>query len=450
MKTSSALAIGIFVLFSSVSFSKNIEVKLWLNKSQDQLFVRGDRLFIHVETKQDAYLQIVYHDASNKSHLIFPNSGSSPDGKIRGNQVVTLGEGVDKDGFEFEIDEPFGAEMIRVYACSKPLPKPKGKLTENGVVEISSSLDALNVFYHDAASKAKAEFTDATVLLKTAEKNSERSPDAETKTIDVSKDVTATNAKPRVFGLVIGVSQYQSPKISALKYADADARIFSDFLQSKDGVGIPSTQMRFLVNERATRANILDAMESFLTQTTKKDMIIIYIACHGLTSMKSNATYFLNYDADLMDLPNTAVDQSFLTNILTQKVQAGKVVFFIDACHGGGLGLTGVRLRGSTSFLSSKFQLEIMANKNSTAFFSAARAMEQSVEGPQWGGGHGVFTHYVMEGLRKHGDANKNGIVTIDELADYVSMKVKEDTGGRQHPELKGYFDNELTLSVLR
>ena len=36
-----------------------------------------------------------------------------------------------------------------------------------------------------------------------------------------------------------------------------------------------------------------------------------------------------------------------------------------------------------------------------TIFLTASRAMEQSQEGERWGGGHGVFTWYLVEGLRK-------------------------------------------------
>ena len=76
--------------------------------------------------------------------------------------------------------------------------------------------------------------------------------------------------------------------------------------------------------------------------------------------------------------------------------------------------------------------------------------MEQLQEGERWGGGHGVFTWYLVEGLRKYGDLDGDQRVTIDELYDFVESKVRSDTEGQQHPELKGYFDNHLVLSVLK
>jgi hypothetical protein len=39
-----------------------------------------------------------------------------------------------------------------------------------------------------------------------------------------------------------------------------------------------------------------------------------------------------------------------------------------------------------------------------------------------------------------------NGIVTLREAYDHTYRNVAEKTEGRQHPELKGIFDNELPL----
>ncbi len=58
----------------------------------------------------------------------------------------------------------------------------------------------------------------------------------------------------------------------------------------------------------------------------------------------------------------------------------------------------------------------------STSLFSltASRDREQSFESQQWGGGHGIFTYYVVKGLEGEADTNGDGIVTADELAEYV------------------------------
>ena len=79
-----------------------------------------------------------------------------------------------------------------------------------------------------------------------------------------------------------------------------------------------------------------------------------------------------------------------------------------------------------------------------TAVLSASSSNETSMEGERWGGG--VFTYYIIGGLRGRADANQDQIVTLRELFDYVYHKVPAATSGQQHPELKGQFSNDLPL----
>jgi len=431
-------------LYAPASF----ELRISLNKSIGDAYIEGENILISVETSKTSYLQLYYHDASGASYLIFPNDGSDPKGQIAGGKKITVGKGVDIDGFEFEVTAPFGGEMIRAYASTHPLPIPKGEKLDGGMIHVKASMDKIDMDLQDAAAKLKCELTNTTTLLKTTAKQSSIAKRAsETDVYGMSK---GGFAKPRIFALVVGISKYSSSKINALRYAETDANMVAHFLQSPHGAGVAKENILTLINEKATRNDILGALQNFLAKSGKNDLIILYLAGHGLSSPESNATYFLSHDTDLKNLSSTAVDQEEITSILTEKVKAGKIVVFLDACHGGGLGLTGVRMRGASTVLSSRMLTELVSKKNGTAFFSASRAMEQSQEGQQWGGGHGVFTHYLVDGLQKNGDLNGDGRVTIDELGEFVTKKVKDDTRGSQHPELKGYFDNDLVLSVLR
>ena len=78
---------------------------------------------------------------------------------------------------------------------------------------------------------------------------------------------------------------------------------------------------------------------------------------------------------------------------------------------------------------------------------TSAMASESSVEGEQWGGGHGVFTYFLLEGL--HGRADRppyDGVVTVGELFDFVGERVKEETQDRQHPHISSDADRGLVL----
>jgi len=419
---------------------------LKLNKTHEQAYIEGEKILITVEASRGCYLQLVYLDASGAAYRIFPNAGSEPEGRVAGGRPVILGRGTEQEGFEFIVAPPFGGEAIYAWASEKPLPSPAGDVLEGGMLGLREKPDILDVHFHEAARDAGSQLASATALIRTVSAG-----DALALRDDASPAGRSEEGgfrKPRIFGLVIGVSSYSSSRIRSLRYADADARLVAEYLADPSALATPAERLRVLLNENATREAVLEAFRDFLAETGPNDLAVIYIAGHGMTSAEHNATYFLSHDTDPDNLRGTAVDQAEITSLLTERVKAGKVVFFLDACPGGGLGLTGVRLRGANTVLSSRFLTELVARKNGTVFLTASRAMEQSEEGKLWGGGHGVFTWHLVDGLRGRADRDDDGMVTIDELAEHVGERGRTETSGRQHPELKVYFDYDLVLGI--
>ena len=81
---------------------------------------------------------------------------------------------------------------------------------------------------------------------------------------------------------------------------------------------------------------------------------------------------------------------------------------------------------------------------------TASRDRERSFESPDWGGGHGIFTYYVVKGMEGSADENGDGVVTADELAEYVHTNVREATKGQQNPTSdRGSFDPNMLLSYV-
>ena len=71
-----------------------------------------------------------------------------------------------------------------------------------------------------------------------------------------------------------------------------------------------------------------------------------------------------------------------------------------------------------------------------------------SYESPKWGGGHGIFTYYVIKGMEGEADADGDGRVTADELAEYVHTNVRNDTSEQQNPTSeRGSFDPQMLLA---
>jgi uncharacterized caspase-like protein len=220
-------------------------------------------------------------------------------------------------------------------------------------------------------------------------------------------------------------------------------------LKSPYGGGIPEERIELLTNRNATRAEIIRALNDKLRRAFEDDMVMIFIASHGIPDEVSGELYFLGYDADAKNIAGTAISQIDIQKAIAN-ARAKKIVFIADACHSGAVGLSpNIAKRASLASYTNKLLKEIAAARDGVAMLTASSASEYSVEGAQWGG-HGVFTKYLVDGLKGEADKNNDGYVVIRELYEYLYRKVTDETLGQQHPDLQGRFDNDLPLSVVK
>jgi hypothetical protein len=66
---------------------------------------------------------------------------------------------------------------------------------------------------------------------------------------------------------------------------------------------------------------------------------------------------------------------------------------------------------------------------------------------------HRVFSYYLLEGLKGKADENRDGVVMLDEIWDYVNVQVTETSqqaGNPQNPVLMGKITAEIPLTFLR
>ena len=258
--------------------------------------------------------------------------------------------------------------------------------------------------------------------------------------------VVAKEKKSKVWAVIVGISDYKEPGINDLKYAKQDAEIYYNFLKSAQGGGIADERVRLLTDKNATRINIIKALDDLFNQAEPQDMVIFYTACHGQADPRTRKVYFICHDTEVDALNATAVSQREVEEIF-ESTKAGKRIWLADACHSGGAGL---QIRANEAALTQKLLDEIGNSGDGIAILSSSSNNEFSYEDIKWGNGHGVFTYYLTEGLKGKADEDKDGKVSIREIEEYVKSNVKRDTKGQQHPELKGRYDNNMPISVIK
>jgi hypothetical protein len=254
-----------------------------------------------------------------------------------------------------------------------------------------------------------------------------------------------TIAAPRIdkrWAVVIGVGEYRSEDIPDLEFAPADARAVRDFLQS-DAAG-PFDEVLYLENERATGSAMREALFVFLQQADWDDLVVIYYAGHGAPDPgRPDNLYLLPTDAELGSLAATGFPRWDVKTALRRQIAAERVLVIADACHSAGTA-DGEAVGGvEENQIAGGFQGLFTPSRR--LMMTAADTNEFSLEDARWGG-HGVFTHFLLDGLRGAGDLDGNGIVTFTELFDHVANNVRQATNGRQNPQRSGLGDIPLAV----
>jgi hypothetical protein len=257
----------------------------------------------------------------------------------------------------------------------------------------------------------------------------------------------------RKFALIIGISKFRHPEggITDLRYADADARALSQFLQSPAGGRFPADNILLLLNEQATIARLREAMTSFVSRPGSEDLLVVFFASHGSPDpFAPQNLYFIAHDTQVDRMPETAFAMKEFQRMIEMNVRARRMVQLVDTCHSAGLtGSRGEQTRSVGNNLISLYAERLLYGEEGKAVITASDVNEYSQESPRWGGGHGVFTHFVLDGLRGRADQNADRLVSVGELFRYVRQRVRQDTDFAQNPRMLVGTNENISLAAV-
>lgn len=217
-----------------------------------------------------------------------------------------------------------------------------------------------------------------------------------------------------------------------------------DFLRSDAAGPFEEDHVLFLSDENATGAKMREALFVFLQQADWDDLVFIYYAGHGAPDpSRPDNLYLLPADADLGALAATGFPMWDVKTALRRQIAAERVIVIADACHSAGT--TDGETVGGADENAIAGQFTQLFTPSRRLMMTAADTNEFSLEDSRWGG-HGVFTHFLLEALNGKGDANADGVITFTEAFDHVSKSVVGATQGRQNPQRAGYGDVPLAV----
>ncbi len=252
-----------------------------------------------------------------------------------------------------------------------------------------------------------------------------------TKITDTKSENQAQSKKelPQIYALIIGVASYQH--LPSLKYTDDDAYLMYAFLKSPEGGALADDQIKILVDEAATGKAILNGLQEMGQKAGQDDVFLVFMAGHGFENAFVPGDYNgynnqLEYKAIL-----AALDQS----------QARHKLLIADACHSG----TMAQARGRFDTSLERYYSAIDRTQGGTAVLMSSAPREVSME--YNGLRQGIFSHYIIRGLKGAADRNNDNLVTVSELYNYVHVGVREYTSKVQNPLIIGDYDKNMPVA---
>ena len=266
-----------------------------------------------------------------------------------------------------------------------------------------------------------------------------------------SKPAKATDITTdgEIYAVLVGVSQYRSSDVRPLRFAHQDARRFAEFLSTGRGGAVKPENLTVLTDAGATTAAVRAAFAAVAAKATPKDTVLLLMAMHGTvleSQGRSRGAFLVTHDADPEDLAGTALPMAELQRFLREDLgKAGRVVAFVDACRAGAVGSI-----PTSAQLKLNRALDVLTmTDGELLLYAASRPGEVSYEGPQYGGGHGAFSFFLLEALNGAADFDGDQKIDLKELLNFVSQKVAEATNDRQHPRDGGTLPNNVRLADL-
>jgi hypothetical protein len=240
-------------------------------------------------------------------------------------------------------------------------------------------------------------------------------------TIRVTYDAPSP-PKPSLFVLSVGVSKYRSTTWN-LGFARADAQAVSAFFTGRARKLFAAVEVSVLVDEQATRANILQAVAAIASRSRPEDVVLIYFAGHGISveqtyyllphDMQDEAS--LDHDVRKFGLSDRALLDSL------RKIKALKKVLILDSCGAAAATALEILARGPAA---ERAALEMLARAEGIFIIAASTPQQEAIEIPELG--HGVLTYAVLGGLGAWGEPAASEAVTMHQLLSYISRKVPE------------------------
>jgi metacaspase-1 len=252
--------------------------------------------------------------------------------------------------------------------------------------------------------------------------------------------------------LLIGIGEAYPDPLTLSSVVRADAEGLAAVLKDPALCGYPESQIILLLDEQATRANIIRGLKDLAAAAQPDETVFFFFSGHGThrESGPEEGNYLVPVDWKGSDPLGSGIRSDELSTLLGE-IRSDRVVVVLDACHSdGAVQLKAIEdvLKGFTFGLGVK-GLDRLASGIGRTVISSCREDEQSMTFIATG--HSLFTNFLLEGLRGKAQDRGDGLIRVMDLFHYLSQVVPEAAATRQHqqhPVLKAHAESNFPVAL--
>ena len=250
--------------------------------------------------------------------------------------------------------------------------------------------------------------------------------------VDDISAITRKQGKHGSYAVVIGIENYRQ-KLPKAEFATHDAQMMAEYLTKV--MGYPEENVITLLNDRASNVDLVKYFEKWLPNNVEDgSSIFIYYSGHGAPNPITGDAYLVPYDGDPSFIAQTGYPLKRMYDALT-KLPAKEIIVVLDSCFSGAGGRS-VLAQGSRPLVMN-LQNNAVLSKNMTVLSASSGEQISSTYDEK---GHGLFTYFLLKGIKNEGVINKDGSIKMDDLFGYIRPQVeriaRKQYNNEQTPQL--------------
>ncbi|WP_005034020.1 DUF4384 domain-containing protein [Holophaga foetida] len=144
----------------------DLKINLQVDRGDGGIYRQGELLHLFLRSNRDCYVRVVYQQVDGSKVQVFPNQ-YHPDYRVKKDAITRIpAEG---DLFELRISEPFGSEIVKVFASTEPFElAPAATAQEGPFARLDASVQAMTTRFRGIqVQKAKTLSAEASAVVNT-------------------------------------------------------------------------------------------------------------------------------------------------------------------------------------------------------------------------------------------------------------------------------------------